>query len=418
MRLLPTSLTRRTVDPNDPTGGQTIDALRLRQRALQEAKPVTPAQIASPWQGAAFMASSLANNLQERDAVAAEAAGRQRLAELMAGINAETGATPEQVGQISTLDPDMSTRLAADMMAARRAKAAQDASAALTREGWAHTDAVQQAGFQHSDEAAAAARDANAALPDSPTAKILDDFERGNYGDPATPEAQAMRDADIKKATSIQRPGSKASDLKTIYTQEDDLVSFEDTLKNMQRAKDLNPKVPVGRVAQGQATLHGNLPEGSPEWLVGSTEAADASKEFWQIMDENAIAQMSEKLKGATTDTELAQFKQILSDPSTSVEVRGKTIDRMMSLLQRKRDMAKARLDDLRSSEGIEPPPAAAPPAATAPPPPPPAAVDLSHLPEAAVLDLKNDPSPEALAEFEEFFKLPPGTAKKIAGVP
>lgn len=123
MRLIPTSLTQRTVDPNNPTGGMTIDALRARQLALQRAAPEAPAQIASPWQGAAYMANVFANSQQQKQAVAEEAAGRQKLAQLIGGIDMTAGATPQQMADIGSLDPDMETRLLSDAMAQRRAEA-------------------------------------------------------------------------------------------------------------------------------------------------------------------------------------------------------------------------------------------------------------------------------------------------------
>lgn len=122
MRLIPTSLTQRTVDPNNPTGGMTIDALMARQKALQEAAPQAPQQIASPWQGAAYLASVFANSQQQKQAAAEETAGRQKLAELMGGINYDTGATPEQVAQISSLDEGTGMKLFADSLSQRRAE--------------------------------------------------------------------------------------------------------------------------------------------------------------------------------------------------------------------------------------------------------------------------------------------------------
>lgn len=234
MRLIPTALTQRTVDPNDPTGGMTIDALRARQLALQDAMPKTPAQIASPWQGLAFMADRLVNNVQQKRAAAEETAGRQKLAQLMGGINYDTGATPQQIAGMETLDPDLAQRMVADAITARReaarlaqsealtragwahsdeaAATARQADAALTREGWGHSDASQQAGFgqqdklqeqnqafqtqqadaaraaatasqqagfAHSDQAAEAARAANAALPQTDAAKLAADLKAG-----------------------------------------------------------------------------------------------------------------------------------------------------------------------------------------------------------------------------------------------
>lgn len=234
MRLIPTSITQRTVDPNDPTGGMTIDALRARQLALQDQMPKAPAQIASPWQGAAFMADRLVNNIQQKQAAAEEAAGRQKLAQIMGGINYDTGATPQQIAQLETLDPDLGTRMVADAIRARRELAQQAHQDAMTREGWGHEDKTlanrqafetqqatnaqehadlsqqrtfeqqdktnagnqdfqrqqaadartaatesQQAGFAHSDQAAATAREYQAGLPQTETAKLDADLKAG-----------------------------------------------------------------------------------------------------------------------------------------------------------------------------------------------------------------------------------------------
>lgn len=247
MRLIPTSLTQRTVDPNDPTGGMTIDALRARQLALQDATPRAPAQIASPWQGLAFMADRLVNNVQQKQAAAEEAAGRQKLAQIMGGINYDTGATPQQIAALETLDPDLGTRMVADAIRARRELAQQAHQDAMTREGWteqekmlgnrqafetqqtaaaqAHADqsqaagfeqqnrlqgqsqdfqrqqaadaraaaaASQQAGFEHSDRSAQEARDYQAGLPQTETAKLDADLKAGRI-------SQAEHDAAIAK---------------------------------------------------------------------------------------------------------------------------------------------------------------------------------------------------------------------------
>lgn len=142
MRLIPTSVTQRMVDPNDPTGGMTLDALMARQKALSQAAPEAPRQIASPWQGAAFMANSFVNSLQQKQAQEQEAAGRQQLAQTMAGINYDTGATPEQTASLMQLDPDTGMKFIADAMSARRAERerALTQDAQLAEEGRANAE--------------------------------------------------------------------------------------------------------------------------------------------------------------------------------------------------------------------------------------------------------------------------------------
>jgi hypothetical protein len=151
MRLIPTSLTQNTVDPNDPTGGMTLDALMQRQKQLVQSRPEVPAQIASPWQGAALMANTFVNSLGQVRAQQQAAAGRDLMAQTIAGIDPAKGATPEQEATLMKLDPDTGMKYIADAMAARRAQIAQEHQDAMTREGWQHQDTSQQAGFQHED---------------------------------------------------------------------------------------------------------------------------------------------------------------------------------------------------------------------------------------------------------------------------
>jgi hypothetical protein len=209
MRLIPTSLTQRPIDPNNPTQGMTIDALRARQLALQKATPEAPAKIASPWQGAAYMASVFANSQQQKQAAAEEAAGRQKLAQTMAGINYDTGATPEQIAAMAQLDPDTSMKFISDVIQQRRMAAQQAHDEAMTRAGWEHQDEAQKAGFTHSDAAAAvqderenqrakAAREAAAASQQAA-------FEHSDQSQQA-----GFEHSDVAAATQDQREAERA----------------------------------------------------------------------------------------------------------------------------------------------------------------------------------------------------------------
>jgi hypothetical protein len=167
MRLIPTSITQKTIDPNDPTGGMTLDALMQRQKQLVQSRPEVPAQIASPWQGAALMANTFVNSLGQVRAQQQEKAGRDLMAQTIAGIDPVKGATPEQQATMMRLDPDTSMKYIADAMQARRQQIQQDHQDALTREGWSHEDAAALAartasealtreGWQHQDVSQAA----------------------------------------------------------------------------------------------------------------------------------------------------------------------------------------------------------------------------------------------------------------------
>lgn len=132
MRLISTTQTSKT----DPTGGLTLKALMDRRKALAEQTPEAPAQIASPWQGAAFMANSFVNQLQQNKADAQETAGRQALAQAMMKQDPTTGdLPPEAMATITSLDPETAMRIKEHVMAYRQQQAQQDAS-------WKHEEAI------------------------------------------------------------------------------------------------------------------------------------------------------------------------------------------------------------------------------------------------------------------------------------
>lgn len=407
MRLIPTALTQRSIDPNDPTGGQTIDALRARQVALQEAQAKAPAQIASPWQGLAFMADRLVNNVQQRRAADAEAAGRQRLAQLMSGINYDTGASPAQIAGISTLDPELGTRMVADAIRARRELLQQQHQDAMTREGWtqqekmlgqrqafdasqtaaaqAHADAaqqagftqqqkmqgssqdfqrqqaedaqahadqtqqaqfgqqdaMQQAGFTHQDQAAARAAAVDAAKPKSSVGQIETDFKNGIYGDPTTPEAQKMRDDALNKATTVIQPGG-AADRKALWAQQDDYVNTAATLGQLNRASSLLKQGINTGYGSSAVTTYGAM--GLPG---GDAEQAKRTKEYNNIMNQEAILAMSGTLKGATSDKEMAEFIRNMNDPTLDPATKSGMIDRLVARAQSNQELQAARIREL-----------------------------------------------------------------------
>lgn len=129
-----------TTSAGVPVGApeMTLDALMARQKALAEAQGriAAPRTIQSPWQGAAQMAQAFVNARQEASTADQLTQGRNALAAIRAGINLDTGPTPEQISQASLLDPDYADRLtglAADAVRARRQREQQLADIADQR---------------------------------------------------------------------------------------------------------------------------------------------------------------------------------------------------------------------------------------------------------------------------------------------
>jgi hypothetical protein len=198
MRIVPNFLSKR-VDPADPTAGQTLDALRARQKALMANQPEAPAQIASPWQGAAYMVSSLANAVQQGRADAQEAAGRDALAQAMTKTDAQGNLSPEAQAQVMKLDPELGYKFIADSISQRRAdrQRLQEQQDAVAAEGRTNAEWTRRHQLEQQD--AAAAKDKWTQDPTDPT-KYTNQYGEVKYVEPK--ERWTADAADPTKLTS------------------------------------------------------------------------------------------------------------------------------------------------------------------------------------------------------------------------
>lgn len=100
-------------DPANPTGGQTLDALMARQRALQaqQAQP-DPTSLASPWLGLAGLVGKVNTAVGLDQAKTQEALGRQQLAQAMSSRDPTTGElTPDAQQTVMKLAPTLGADL-------------------------------------------------------------------------------------------------------------------------------------------------------------------------------------------------------------------------------------------------------------------------------------------------------------------
>lgn len=180
------------------------------------------------------------------------------------------------------------------------------------------------------------------------------------------------------KMPNEDKPGPSAGDKRVIQNAEDELPNIDGTIASLNRAKELNPQTYTGATAKYYAAIGTSGYPGAG--LVTDTTKAGKTREFNQLMSMEAIQAMSKTLKGATTDAEMARFMEILGDPSTPPEIRGRTIDKMLTIAQRQRETAVSRLNELRAGTyynpreqgggaGAAPAPARSAPAPTAAPP-------------------------------------------------
>jgi len=363
-----------------PGSAMTLDALMARQKALADAQAQTaaPRQIQSPWQGAAQLAQSFFGARQEAGVADQLSQGRAALAQIMSGIDPATGPTQAQLSQAYQLDPDLSVKLMEQAQQARRDKAAAEAAIANREDQQQFTagqqkeqqdftlgqstrsqtfEASQQEDQQASaaslaEDARKAAADAaalktetEAAKPTTDVGKINADFAKGAYGDPASPEAATLRDQALKKATAIPTPAGVVADRKSLWGQQDEYVNTATSANQLRRAaKLLGEGINTGYTA-GARTMYGNA--GLPG---GDKLSASRTKEYNSIMSQEAIAAMSQSLKGATTDTEMARFIENMNDPTLDPMVKQIQINTMLAKVEAYQRLQTDRITELGGS--------------------------------------------------------------------
>lgn len=143
-----------------------------------------------------------------------------------------------------------------------------------------------------------------------------------------------------------------STDKKAIMEAEDDNAVLKGTLDTLKRAQELNKKTFTGATSGYRGWIGTAVPGAN---LLLDKEAAEATREFGQLMSGEAIKSMSQTLKGATTDREMGRFLEMLADPSTPPEIRGRTIDRMLQLAERQQKINDARINDLRGGSYYKP---------------------------------------------------------------
>lgn len=136
-----------------------------------------------------------------------------------------------------------------------------------------------------------------------------------------------------------------ATDKKAMWAAEDEIPILDNTISSLERARELNTKTYTGFGAAMKGRLGTQAPGGS---LIFDQQTAANTEEFGKLMSMEAIQAMAQTLKGATTDSELARFVNILSDPGTPANIRERTIDRMLTLAKRVKDVKTSRINSIR----------------------------------------------------------------------
>lgn len=146
-----------------------------------------------------------------------------------------------------------------------------------------------------------------------------------------------------------------ATDKKAIFEAEDAQPQLQGAVEALRRAKELNSQTFQGYGASTRAWLGTKLPDMMVPDIIADPKTAKATEEWQKTMGPQALETMASTLKGATTDFELRKFIEMLADPSTTPDTRGKIIDRLITLAERKQKINEARIKDLRGGDYFKP---------------------------------------------------------------
>jgi hypothetical protein len=364
-----------------PSQAATLKALAQRQEEYSNAaaKAAQMRQIANPWQGAAQLMEVFSNNLNAGRAERQEAEGRQKFAQLLSGVDPTQGATPEQIQQMYTLDPDQGALYAADAMKLIRDRQAAQAARSEKIADQGTQFANQRTLKQMEIDAAAAKVDQWSPDPKDPNVQVnsrtgerrlLDSTPDAKWApDPADPNVQVnqttgerkLLDAtpqaaweidptnpklQINKTTGERKPlmgnAGAGTDRKALWDTQDTYVNTTTTQNQLKRARDLltegiNTGYTSGaRTAWGAAGLPG-----------GDEGAANRTKEYNSIMNQEAILAMSDILKGATSNQEMTAFVNNMNDPTLDPVTKGRMIDTMLAKVGSYGELQRQRITEL-----------------------------------------------------------------------
>ena len=106
----------------DPQKAMTLKALEARAKAAQEAVATSmePTVVADPMQGWAGLLGTLGAKVEQGRTDSAAASGRADLANIMAGVNMDTGPNMADIARIGQYDPELAQRMYEQAMETRQ----------------------------------------------------------------------------------------------------------------------------------------------------------------------------------------------------------------------------------------------------------------------------------------------------------
>lgn len=152
------------------------------------------------------------------------------------------------------------------------------------------------------------------------------------------------------KVPNEDRQGVSATDKKFIMQAETEVADTQAVLDKLTRAKMLSQNAGEGAGANLGATIRSKRPE-FLSGMIDPTEESSNTLELDNILSRQAIMDMSNTLKGASTDREMSTFQGLAGGSSLAKKDRERIIDEGIRTAQRAIELKRLQLDQLRGGE-------------------------------------------------------------------
>lgn len=369
---------------SDPVRALTIKALEKRQAdlAAAQAKEELPTSMPSPWQGLAHVAGSIGDAMQQSRIENAVAARRADLAKLISGVDPAKGPDPTQLAGIMGADPDLGTKYLEMAQRAREAEATRagemerlklSEAGATGRTGMTTASSEKLAAERIAAEQAAAAKLAeNQSLLEQQKAEERRQAEadqaartaaeneknrlaQAEQGQPEMVRMQkALNEGRITpadfEAWKRKQTMPSATDQKANLELKSGYIESASALDQLREADELLGKgIYTGAGGGIQQGIGRWAPERVGKALGADPETTKRTERYNTIMNSEAISDMARRLKGATTEKEMAAFVAINNDPNATLQTKQAALRVLLSKVEAH---VSAQGDAIRASGG------------------------------------------------------------------
>jgi hypothetical protein len=172
--------------------------------------------------------------------------------------------------------------------------------------------------------------------------------------DPRSEQGQAfLLGSSAARADNV--PRQSPTELKAKWEAENRIPTINAMQQQLAEARQLNQMRMQG-IGSGSGAAISAQP--AFNWLQTDAQrrSGQATQRYNTVMSQQAIAQMAQQLKGATTELEMTRFLNLLADPNTTRENADVAIEQLMRLSEQEKYITAQRLRELGSNVSFDVP--------------------------------------------------------------